>query len=235
MLARERCTTDPSAGSYPAGRCEPEPAPAGRPSRRAWFAHGVPQQALCSLADHVPTDGVAITIPRSSVFEKLPSCTSGKRPASVTDERRIHQRLGANSSSVRQAGSSSRLVVERVSALLKPAAALSVSESVLASPVRGRRLMSCWSASSGGPTGEFAAPAARDAAAPTEKRTGGQTADEEKAFQRAKQVLVSSTVSLAASPSVALSAQLALPLRQPISTESGVKPAVPIVLVVIRD
>jgi hypothetical protein len=67
------------------------------------FAHGVPQQALCSLADHVPTDGVAIAIPRSSVFDKLPSCTSA-RPAPVTDERRIHQRLGANSSSVRPAG-----------------------------------------------------------------------------------------------------------------------------------
>jgi hypothetical protein len=28
-LARERWTTDPSAGSYPAGRRQPEPAPAG--------------------------------------------------------------------------------------------------------------------------------------------------------------------------------------------------------------
>jgi hypothetical protein len=27
-LAREHCTTDPSAGSYPTGRREPEPAPA---------------------------------------------------------------------------------------------------------------------------------------------------------------------------------------------------------------
>jgi hypothetical protein len=84
------------------GMGEPTPADV-RFSRRAWFEHGIPQQALCSLADRAPTDGVVIATPRSSVFEKLPSCPQGKRPTSATDERRIYERVSAESYSGRQA------------------------------------------------------------------------------------------------------------------------------------
>jgi hypothetical protein len=77
-LAREYCTTDPSAGSCPTGRREPEPVPAGVKNDAALVAHGVPHQHLARLADHAPTDGFAMAIPRPSVFG---SCLGARRQA----------------------------------------------------------------------------------------------------------------------------------------------------------
>src|SRR5438132_12470712 len=81
--------------------------------------------------------------------------------------------------------------------------------------MRGHWLWPSGSGSFEGPPAGFSTDVARVVAAPPRKLAGDATADEEKGFQRAKEVLVSSTVSCAAFPSCPRRDQLALPFRQP--------------------
>jgi len=84
-MARDRCPTDPSAGSCPVGRREPEPTPVGHPTH--FVAARCPASALARLADRTRWTGWAYGLPRSSVLKRLPWCTSASGQRPVTDDR----------------------------------------------------------------------------------------------------------------------------------------------------